>query len=81
MRRIFKPADSPHFQTGADRFRQMRLPIATGAVEGACKHVVQTRFKRPGSRWSREGLKSMLALKLMRLNDRWEVLWPHLTAA
>ena len=43
------------------RFRQMKLPISTGAVEGACKYVVQSRFKRPGSRWSREGLSSMLA--------------------
>ena len=63
------------------RFRQMKLPISTGAVEGACKFVVQSRFKRPGSRWSRDGLSSMLALKLMRLNDRWELLWPHLNAA
>jgi len=63
------------------RFRQMKLPIGTGAVEGACKFVVQSRFKRPGSRWSREGLSSMLALKLMRVNKRWEQLWPHLQAA
>ena len=63
------------------RFLQMRLPIGTGMVEGACKHVVQSRFKRPGARWSRAGLKSMLALKLARLNDCWETLWPHLTAA
>jgi len=63
------------------RFRQMKLPIGTGVVEGACKYVVQSRFKRPGSRWSRQGLKKMLALKLMRLNNRWESLWPHLNAA
>ena len=63
------------------RFRQMKLPIGTGMVEGACKYVVQSRFKRPGARWSRLGLKNMLALKLARLNDRWEALWPHLTAA
>ncbi len=63
------------------RFRQMKLPISTGAVEGACKFVVQSRFKRPGSRWSRPGLANMLALKLMRLNQRWELLWPHLKAA
>jgi len=63
------------------RFRQMKLPIGTGVVEGACKYVVQSRFKRPGSRWSRDGLKSMLALKLMRLNGNWELLWPHLKVA
>jgi len=69
------------FRMRYGRFRQMKLPISTGAVEGACKFVVQSRFKRPGTRWSREGLSSMLALKLMRLNNRWELLWPHLDAA
>jgi len=69
------------FRMRYGRFRQMKLPISTGAVEGACKFVVQSRCKRPGSRWSPEGLSSMLALKLMRLNDRWELLWPHLDAA
>ena len=69
------------FRMRYGRFRQMKLPISTGAVEGACKFVVQSRFKRPGSRWSRDGLSSMLALKLFRLNDHWEILWPHLSAA
>ena len=69
------------FRMRYGRFRQMKLPISTGAVEGACKFVVQSRFKRAGMRWSRDGLGSMLALKLMRLNDRWELLWPHLNAA
>jgi hypothetical protein len=62
------------------RFRQMRLPIGTGAAEGSCKFLVQSRFKLPGSRWSHEGLKNMLALKLLRVNEHWESLWPHLKA-
>ena len=64
-----------------DRYRCQGLPIGTGMVEGSCKFVVQSRFKRPGSRWSREGLERMLALKLMRLNHHWERLWPHLKVA
>ena len=63
------------------RFRQMGLPIGTGAVEGACKHVVQSRFKRPGMRWSQRGLSCMLPLRTARLNGHWELLWPHLRAA
>ena len=31
---------------GNPRFRAMGLCITTGVVEGACKHVVATRFKR-----------------------------------
>jgi hypothetical protein len=64
-----------------DQFRRWRLPIGTGAVEGSCKFLVQSRFKRPGSRWSREGLAQMLALKLLRVNQRWDSLWPNLKAA
>ena len=63
------------------RFRQMNLPIGTGAVEGACKHVVQSRFKRAGTRWSPEGLRRMLALKVLRLNEQWERLWPTMKVA
>ena len=63
-----------------DRYRRDGLPIGTGMVEGSCKFVVQSRFKRPGSRWSPEGLTRMLALKLMRLNHHWQRLWPHLKA-
>ena len=72
-----------YFRTNGDRmqygrYRKLGLPIGTGAVVGSCKFVVQSRFKRPGSRWSHEGLGRMLALKLVRLNSQWESLWPHL---
>ena len=61
-----------------DRYRRLKLPIGTGAVEGSCKFVVQARFKKPGARWSECGLRHMLDLKLARLNQQWETLWPHL---
>ena len=64
-----------------DRYRRLKLPIGTGAVEGSCKFVVQSRFKKPGARWSEPGLRQMLALKLARLNNQWETLWPHLRLA
>jgi hypothetical protein len=63
------------------QYRRWRLPIGTGAVEGSCKFVVQSRFKKPGARWSDPGLRQMLALKVARLNGHWEDLWPHLRRA
>lgn len=63
-----------------DRYRRMRLPIGTGAVEGSCKFVVQERFKLPGCRWSDAGLRAMLALKQLRLNGNWNSLWPSQAA-
>jgi len=74
-----------YFRTNLHRmryaqFRRWRLPIGTGAVEGSCRFVVQSRFKRPGARWSEPGLRHMLALKLAHINHHWETLWPHLKA-
>lgn len=75
-----------YFQTNRHRmaygrFRRMRLPIGTGAVEGGCKFVVQSRFKKPGARWTEPGLRKMLALKVVRLNGWWQDLWPNLRIA
>jgi hypothetical protein len=62
-------------------FKRWGLPIGTGAVEGSCKFMVQSRFKLPGCRWSHAGLERMLALKQLRLNGQWERLWPFRQAA
>ena len=33
------------------RYLRRGYPIGSGAVEGACKHVVADRFRRSGMRW------------------------------
>lgn len=38
------------------------LPIGSGAVEAAAKHLVQLRMKRPGARWSPAGAQAILTL-------------------
>jgi hypothetical protein len=38
------------------------LPIGSGAVESAAKHLVQLRLKRPGARWSPAGAQALLTL-------------------
>ena len=50
--------------------------IGSGAVESAVKHVVQSRMKRPGTRWQNQGADSMLALRcLYRSTNRWDAYW------
>ncbi len=39
------------------------LPIGSGAVESAARHLVQQRMKRPGQRWSERGARALLALR------------------
>ncbi len=55
-------------------YRALGLPIGSGAVESACKTVVQARMKQAGMRWSRSGAQSMLALRCLLLSDRWHEL-------
>lgn len=51
------------------------LAVGSGAVEGACKHVIQSRFKRAGMRWKPTGFLHVLALRLARLNGTFQAFW------
>jgi uncharacterized protein UPF0236 len=54
---------------------QCGLAIGSGAVEGACKHVIQSRFKRAGMRWKQPGFLNILALRLAHLNGTLQAFW------
>jgi hypothetical protein len=43
-------------------------PIATGVIEGACRHFVKDRMERAGMRWSIDGAQAMLNLRSANLN-------------
>ncbi|MBN1795579.1 MAG: hypothetical protein JW804_02800, partial [Sedimentisphaerales bacterium] len=58
-----------------DVFRANGYDIGSGAVEGACKHVVGKRLKQSGMIWSRAGSSATLALRVAWLNKRWDELW------
>jgi hypothetical protein len=66
-----------YFETNADRMRydeylQKGYPIASGAVEGACRHLVKDRLERTGMRWVREGAQAMLNLRSLWINGEWD---------
>ena len=58
-----------------DQFRARGLDIGSGRVESACKHVVGTRMKRSGMRWSRDGAQATLSLRVAWLNGWWDDVW------
>lgn len=45
------------------QFRAQGLPVGSGAVESAARHLVQQRLKGPGMRWSPAGASALLALR------------------
>jgi hypothetical protein len=47
-------------------------PIATGVIEGACRHYVKDRLERAGMHWTKEGAQAMLDVRSEYLNGDWE---------
>jgi len=52
------------------------LPIATGVIEGACRHLVNDRMEITGARWGLPGAEAILKLRSLRssgdLNEYWK---------
>jgi hypothetical protein len=50
-------------------------PIATGVIEGACRHLVQDRMGITGARWGLEGAQAILWLRAIRANGDLDAYW------
>lgn len=50
-------------------------PIATGVIEGACRHVVKDRMDITGARWGTDGAEAVLKLRSVRANGDFEAYW------
>lgn len=55
-----------------DEYLAAGYPIASGVIEGACRHVVVDRMERSGMRWIMAGAQAMLALRCIHINGDWE---------
>jgi hypothetical protein len=54
------------------RYLARGWPIASGVIEGACRHLVKDRCEASGMRWSRAGAEHLLALRAVEVNGDWE---------
>lgn len=52
-----------------DEYLAAGLPIATGVIEGACRHLVKDRLERTGMRWSASGAQAMLSLRCLKASN------------
>ncbi len=53
-------------------YRRLRMPIGSGITEAACKVVFTQRFKQSGMKWTIEGGRPILALRVILLSGIWE---------
>ena len=53
-------------------YLQLGWPIASGVIEGACRHFVKDRCELSGMRWEQSGVESLLRLRAVAENDDWD---------
>ncbi len=51
------------------------LPIATGVIEGACRHLIADRMDITGARWGLEGAEAILRLRSLRSSGDFDQYW------
>ncbi|TWU29145.1 hypothetical protein Poly41_67170 [Novipirellula artificiosorum] len=54
-----------------DEYLRRGYPIASGVIEGTCRHLVKDRMERSGMRWTLEGARSMLNVRAAFQSDHW----------
>lgn len=54
-----------------DQYLANGWPIASGVIEGACRHLVKDRCELSGMRWTQEGAENLLRLRAVAENDDW----------
>jgi hypothetical protein len=51
-------------------------PIATGVIEGACRHLIGDRLDISGARWGLAGAEAVLKLRAVNTNGDFDRYWP-----
>lgn len=58
-----------------DRYLADGLPIATGVIEGACRHLVKDRMEITGAKWGLQGAEAVLRLRALRSSNDFDEYW------
>jgi hypothetical protein len=55
-----------------DEYLAKGYPIASGVIEGACRHLIRDRMERAGMHWTLAGAQAMLDVRSTYINGDWE---------
>lgn len=53
------------------------FPIATGVIEGACRHLIKDRLDITGARWSLRGAEAVLKLRSLKSSNDFDAYWHY----
>ncbi len=55
-----------------DEYLRQGYPIASGVIEGACRHLIKDRLERAGMHWTMAGAQAMLDLRSVLIGGYWD---------
>ncbi len=58
-----------------DEYLKKGCPIATGVIEGACRHLVKDRMGITGARWGLKGAEAILKLRSLKISGEFDDYW------
>jgi hypothetical protein len=60
-----------------DEYLRAGYPIASGVIEGACRHLVKDRMERAGMHWTVPGAQAMLDVRSIYVSGLWDEYQQH----
>jgi hypothetical protein len=54
-----------------DEYLRQGYPIASGIIEGACRHLIKDRMERAGMHWTMAGAQAMLDVRSVWIGEHW----------
>ncbi|MEW2581473.1 hypothetical protein [Streptomyces syringium] len=70
---LYTYAEFKHY----DRNLSSGWPIASGAIEGGCRHLIADRLDVSRSRWGQDGAEAVLKLRAVNANGHLEAYWRY----
>ena len=58
-----------------DSFLSEGLPIASGVIEGACRHLIKDRLDRTGARWRLKSAEAIIRIRSLRSSGDFDAYW------
>jgi hypothetical protein len=55
-----------------DAYLAAGYPIASGVIEGACRHLVKDRMERAGMHWTIPGAQALLEVRSVYVSGQWD---------
>lgn len=68
---LLKLRDYLHY----DQYLALGLPIASGVIEGACRHLIKDRMDVTGARWTLAGAEAVLKLRALVASGDFDAYW------